>query len=65
MAFWINFAKTGNPNDAGLPTWLPFNEKDQAAMVFDNTSVGIRPLPNIEKVKVLDQHYERLIKQVK
>ena len=24
-AYWANFAKTGNPNGAGLPTWAAFN----------------------------------------
>jgi len=22
--FWLNFAKTGNPNGAGLPQWQPY-----------------------------------------
>jgi para-nitrobenzyl esterase len=26
-SYWVNFAKTGNPNSAGLPTWSPWDEK--------------------------------------
>jgi para-nitrobenzyl esterase len=28
-AYWANFAKTGNPNGAGLPNWSPYNNQNQ------------------------------------
>lgn len=31
----INFARTGNPNAEGLPTWKPFTPDDEATMYFD------------------------------
>ncbi len=31
----INFARTGNPNAKGLPTWKPFSPEDHATMYFD------------------------------
>lgn len=33
---WINFAKTGNPNHAGLPQWPVYNAKKTPTMHFDN-----------------------------
>jgi para-nitrobenzyl esterase len=33
---WINFARTGNPNSAGLPAWPEFTPKNGAVMIFDN-----------------------------
>jgi para-nitrobenzyl esterase len=36
---WINFAKTGNPNHAGLPSWPAFTDKKQSTMVFDDKCV--------------------------
>jgi para-nitrobenzyl esterase len=31
----INFARTGNPNAEGLPSWKPFSTEDEATMYFD------------------------------
>jgi para-nitrobenzyl esterase len=58
-SYWVNFAKTGNPNGQGLPEWPAFSESDQKVMVFD-TAPGARPVPNIERLKVLDAYYSIL-----
>lgn len=34
---WLNFAKTGNPNHAGLPEWPAYNSNITATMHFDVT----------------------------
>ncbi len=34
MSYWINFARTGNPNDAGLPIWPEYATEDSTVMVF-------------------------------
>ncbi|AYN66523.1 carboxylesterase/lipase family protein [Euzebyella marina] len=39
---WISFAKTGNPNHEGLPTWPEYNSKNTATMHFD-TSCEVKP----------------------
>jgi para-nitrobenzyl esterase len=31
---WVAFARTGNPNHAGIPTWSPFNPTMWGTMVF-------------------------------
>jgi para-nitrobenzyl esterase len=33
-AAWVNFAKTGNPNTANLPTWSPFDVQDRSTLIF-------------------------------
>ena len=35
---WIAFARTGNPNTAGLPEWPRYDATRRATMVFDTTS---------------------------
>jgi para-nitrobenzyl esterase len=34
---WIQFARTGDPNHAGLPAWPKYDAAGGAVMVFDNT----------------------------
>jgi para-nitrobenzyl esterase len=35
---WLAFARTGDPNHAGLPTWPTYDEDRRATMVFDSES---------------------------
>lgn len=32
---WINFARTGNPNDRALPEWRPYSRENGETMIFD------------------------------
>lgn len=33
---WVAFARTGDPNHAGIPVWAPFAPKTAACMIWDN-----------------------------
>jgi para-nitrobenzyl esterase len=55
-SYWVNFAKSGNPNNAGLPAWHAFSEDAQNAMFF-NSAPSARPLPNVEKLRAFDAYY--------
>lgn len=32
---WINFARSGNPNDHSLPQWRPYSRQNGETMIFD------------------------------
>lgn len=34
---WMQFARTGNPNNANIPTWKPYDTKDRATLLFNDT----------------------------
>ena len=36
-SYWVNFAKTGNPNGKGLPEWKAFDANNPQAMIFGDT----------------------------
>jgi para-nitrobenzyl esterase len=55
-SYWVNFAKTGDPNGPGLPSWPAFTASAQNAMHFDAKS-GARPVPNMTQIKALDAYY--------
>jgi para-nitrobenzyl esterase len=48
---WINFAKTGNPNQPGLE-WKPYTKEGEEAMVFDTASQSV-PLNDDKLVSLL------------
>jgi len=63
-SFWVNFAKNGDPNGAGLPAWPAFSASAQNAMILDSQT-GARPLPNMAQIKAFDAYYATLREQAK
>ncbi|MFC1494617.1 carboxylesterase/lipase family protein [Thermodesulfobacteriota bacterium] len=58
-SYWVNFARTGDPNGPGLPEWPSFSEENPKVMVFD-TAPGARLLPILERLKVIDLYFSGL-----
>ena len=63
-SYWVNFAKSGDPNGPGLPRWPAFAENDQQVMIFD-AAPGARPVPNLDKLKAFDAYISWLREQAK
>jgi para-nitrobenzyl esterase len=43
-AYWVNFARTGNPNGGGLPNWPQFGPGSETLLAFEKD--GVRPKSN-------------------
>ncbi|MEO6152041.1 MAG: carboxylesterase family protein [Croceibacterium sp.] len=54
--YWVNFAKTGNPNGAGLPPWPQFAAGKPTVLQVGAETKPIT-LPNAARLAVLDQYY--------
>lgn len=48
---WINFARSGNPNAKGLPTWPAYTQQDGATMIFDTQS-EVKNHPDADLLKM-------------
>ncbi len=46
-SYWVNFAKTGNPNGQGLAQWPEYREKSDTAI---NLGDKIEPIPIPHKI---------------
>ncbi len=54
--YFTNFAKTGDPNGAGLPRWPAFSEQSQQVLFLDAKS-SARPLPNVAQLTAFDKYF--------
>ena len=58
-SYWTNFAKTGNPNSAGLPQWPGFDPANPQVMeLMDNGAAA--PLPHQDALRFFDGYFKRL-----
>jgi para-nitrobenzyl esterase len=55
-SYWVNFARTGDPNGAGLPVW-PAYRSDAARVLTLDLKPVVSPIPNLENLKVLENYY--------
>ena len=57
QTYWVNFAKTGDPNGAGLPQWPSFTP-DKPQMMRFGVDPGPAQVANLDRLKVLDGYYD-------
>ncbi len=56
QTYWVNFAKTGDPNAPGLPIWPAFTASSQQAMFLDEHAAA-HPVPNTRQIRTLDGYF--------
>ena len=55
-SYFVNFAKSGDPNGPGLPAWPAFTESSQAVMHLD-AKPSARPAPNMTQIRAMDAYF--------
>ena len=53
--YWVNFAKTGNPNGEGLPKWEMRSPTQEKLLQLD-TDIKMIEDPNLPLYEVIDKY---------
>lgn len=57
--YWVNFAKTGNPNGAGLPSWPAFAGDERPVQVLGPAAVS-GGLARTQQLRIFDAVYAQI-----
>ena len=63
QTYWSNFAKTGDPNRAGLPKWPQNDHQDGYAVMYLDVDAHSAPEVHRDRYEFLDRYYSRHTKQ--
>ena len=58
-SYWVNFARSGNPNGPGLPEWPAYSSAKGDVMELGD-HIGPIPEPNAATFGILDRRYAPL-----
>jgi para-nitrobenzyl esterase len=58
-SYWVNFAKSGNPNGAGLPRWPEFTSTHNSVLYL-NDPTSTNGVPNLNSLEVFDTVYAQI-----
>ena len=58
--YWINFAKSGNPNSASLSAWMPYSPSDNNVMMLSADRQAMQPVSAIKELRFLDAYQKYL-----
>ncbi|HEX6998113.1 MAG TPA: carboxylesterase family protein [Gammaproteobacteria bacterium] len=59
-SYWVNFARSGDPNGDGLPRWQPHRKGDASGAIVLDAEPATERLPDARRLALYDELYARM-----
>jgi para-nitrobenzyl esterase len=57
--YWVNFAKSGNPNGHGLPEWAPYKPGGTGQVMQLGKDIGMAGEAHRDRYEFFDRYYQK------